>query len=178
MQTWLEICTAKSSENTQESKNWTEVILSKRWLAQTSEKYLRAEFVYEARALSRLLFSLSENTLKSYNCERICSIDLAFWGVLLSCKSNRKMSENFLFLKTFLLKGIFVRSSNFFIALFPICSAAFIAIGNGKPRHVFIGLTLLLSFSIRKLIRVFALKYPEKNRHGIFFKVCLLGNPV
>ena len=48
MQTWLESCNAKLSENTQESENWTEIILSKRWLAQTPEKYMRAEFVYEA----------------------------------------------------------------------------------------------------------------------------------
>ena len=83
-----------SSESTQESENWTEVILSKRRLAQTPERHLRVEFVYEATALSRLLFSLSENTLKSYNCEWICSIDLEFWGVLVSYKSNRKISEN------------------------------------------------------------------------------------
>ena len=29
-------------------RNWTEIILTKRGLAQTPEKYLRAEFVYEA----------------------------------------------------------------------------------------------------------------------------------
>ena len=120
MQTWLESCNAKLSENTQESENWTEIILSKRGLAQTSEKYLRAAFVFEARALSRLLFSLSENTLKSYNCERIWSIDLEFWGEYFHVKSNQKRSRNCLLLETILLTGIFIRSSSFFIALFPI----------------------------------------------------------
>ena len=65
MQPWLESCNVNLSESTQESQNWTEITLSKRWLAQTPEKYLRAEFVYEARALSQLLFSLSKDTLKS-----------------------------------------------------------------------------------------------------------------
>ena len=65
MQPWLERYNVKLSESTQESQNWTEIALSKRWLAQTPEKYLRAEFVYEARALSQLLFSLNKDTLKS-----------------------------------------------------------------------------------------------------------------
>ena len=53
MQTWLESRNAKLSENTQQSENWTEVILAKRWLAQTPEKYLWSEFLYD-----RLIFSL------------------------------------------------------------------------------------------------------------------------
>ena len=38
---------------------------------------------------------------------------------------QQKRVGELLFLKTFLVKGIFVRSSNFFLALFPICSKTF-----------------------------------------------------
>ena len=66
---------------------------------------------------TRLCFTCKTARFGSRHCYHV---------IRLSCVSNKNVSENFLFLlKEVLLTGSFARSSNFFLALFLICSVTF-----------------------------------------------------